>query len=206
MSPNQKKIVIVGLVGLLVVAAVTSNATTVTENNVNEFDMFKWQIDYIIDKWEGVKCENVSGDRGGVTKFGITKKEYPNLDICNLTREQAIKIYFDDYWTRGKLKFIPDDIQFMHFGGVVNFGIGGQTKCLQRAAGVSQDGIVGVATLSAAQNVTPQSLFNAQKQRYDDIIAAAHAKNDYSQDRFYRGWMNRIEDFFRQQLEVNQYG
>ena len=32
-------------------------------------------------------------DRGGETNFGITKKFYPNVDIKNLTKEQAKKIY-----------------------------------------------------------------------------------------------------------------
>jgi lysozyme family protein len=37
-------------------------------------------------------------DPGGETKFGISKRAYPNLDIKNLTREQAIEIYRKDYW------------------------------------------------------------------------------------------------------------
>ena len=32
-------------------------------------------------------------DAGGETNFGITKKFYPNVDIKNLTEEQAKKIY-----------------------------------------------------------------------------------------------------------------
>ena len=32
-----------------------------------------------------------------VTKFGISKKSYPNIDISNLTEEEAIQIYYEDF-------------------------------------------------------------------------------------------------------------
>src|SRR5690606_2973445 len=39
-------------------------------------------------------------DPGGETKFGISKRQYPDLDIANLTREQAIEIYRRDWWDK----------------------------------------------------------------------------------------------------------
>jgi lysozyme family protein len=36
---------------------------------------------------------NARGDAGGETKFGISKREYPNVDIANLTRDDVIAIY-----------------------------------------------------------------------------------------------------------------
>jgi len=36
-------------------------------------------------------------DRGGETKYGITKRFYPNVDIKNLRNEQAKIIYHQDY-------------------------------------------------------------------------------------------------------------
>lgn len=41
---------------------------------------------------------NHPADPGGETNFGITKRSYPNLDIKNLTKEEAIEIYRRDYW------------------------------------------------------------------------------------------------------------
>ena len=35
-------------------------------------------------------------DLGGETNFGITKRWYPDLDIKNLTKEDAIEIYKKD--------------------------------------------------------------------------------------------------------------
>lgn len=36
-------------------------------------------------------------DPGGETKFGISKRAYPDLDIANLTRDEARAIYKRDY-------------------------------------------------------------------------------------------------------------
>ena len=40
---------------------------------------------------------NHPNDRGGETKFGISKRWYPNEDIKNLTRERTDMILFRDY-------------------------------------------------------------------------------------------------------------
>ena len=42
-------------------------------------------------------------DPGGETKFGISKRAYPQLDIKSLTLDQAKAIYRRDYWDRLQL-------------------------------------------------------------------------------------------------------
>lgn len=37
-------------------------------------------------------------DPGGETRWGISKRQYPNVDIPQLTLEQAKAIYLRDYW------------------------------------------------------------------------------------------------------------
>ena len=39
-------------------------------------------------------------DPGGETKFGISKRSYPQLDIKNLTIDQAQNIYKTDFWDK----------------------------------------------------------------------------------------------------------
>ena len=39
-------------------------------------------------------------DPGGETKWGVSKRSYPNLDIKNLTKEQAKKIFRKDFWDK----------------------------------------------------------------------------------------------------------
>src|SRR5690606_26803467 len=43
---------------------------------------------------------NDPADPGGETKFGISKRQYPDLDIASLTREQAVEIYRRDWWDK----------------------------------------------------------------------------------------------------------
>lgn len=39
-------------------------------------------------------------DPGGETKYGISKRAYPELEIGTLTLEEAKQIYFKDYYTK----------------------------------------------------------------------------------------------------------
>ena len=43
---------------------------------------------------------NDPNDRGGETKFGISKKEFPEVDIPNLTVEKAEDIYYAKYYEK----------------------------------------------------------------------------------------------------------
>jgi len=63
--------------------------------------MFKKIIGIIINRNEGgAKVVNDPNDKGGLTKFGISQRAYPNLDIKNLTLEQAEEIYYNDYFMK----------------------------------------------------------------------------------------------------------
>ncbi len=46
-------------------------------------------------KMEGGYWDDPSG---GPTKFGISQKWHPKVDVKNLTIEQAIEIYYTEYW------------------------------------------------------------------------------------------------------------
>ena len=40
-------------------------------------------------------------DLGGETNFGIAGRFYPDVDIKNLTKSDAINIYYNEYWKPG---------------------------------------------------------------------------------------------------------
>ena len=98
-------------------------------------------------------------DAGGETNFGIAKRFYPNVDIKNLTKEQAKKIYHQDYWRPAKCDAVPSHLRYIYFDMCVNFGRSGAVKVLQRAANaknrdkIEVDGGIGPATLKAIQNL-----------------------------------------------------
>ena len=77
---------------------------------------------------------NDPDDAGGETKYGIAKRWYPNVDIKNLTKEQAKHIYHTDYWKPAKCDSVPPKLRHIYFDMCVNFGRRGAVKVLQQAA------------------------------------------------------------------------
>lgn len=92
------------------------------------------------------------GDPGLATKYGISKRSYPDVDIKNLTLDQARAIYKEDFWDRCFCDELPKGLDFIMFDTAVNQGPSSAVKMLQSAAGVTVDGVLGPQTLKAAQN------------------------------------------------------
>ena len=70
---------------------------------------FQKAVDDLIDNWEGGYAFDPA-DPGGVTKFGISKAAYPLLDIVHLTRDQAVAIYYRDYWVKPGMQTIAGPV------------------------------------------------------------------------------------------------
>ncbi len=92
---------------------------------------------------------NDPNDPGGETKWGISKRTYPELDIKNLTREEAVAIYNVDFWIPARIASLPNSVAFQAMDFAVNSGIPVAIAALQRAAGSAPDGYVGPVTLAA---------------------------------------------------------
>lgn len=93
---------------------------------------FKVAVDIVI-KHEGGYVNNPK-DPGGETKFGITKRWHPNLNIKELTIENAEKIYFDEYWQPNRYGEIEaQDIANQILDLAVNCGAVEANKILQKS-------------------------------------------------------------------------
>lgn len=90
-------------------------------------------------------------DPGGETKYGISKRAYPTIDIKNLTLDGAKLIYKRDYWDRCRCDDLPEAVRFDVFDAAVNSGVKQAIVWLQRALGVVADGVIGSITLSFAE-------------------------------------------------------
>lgn len=102
---------------------------------------------------------NDPDDPGGETKFGISKKDYPNLDIKNLTIDQAKTIYKSDYYMKMGLDHLNDTgVQYYAMDMGVNIGTGRGVKILQHALRIPQDGEIGPDTVNAVNAATPHTL------------------------------------------------
>jgi len=62
---------------------------------------------YILEA-EGEKTSLLVGDYGGLSKFGISSRAFPSVDIKNLTWDEACKIYSDNFFYKYRLDLIAD--------------------------------------------------------------------------------------------------
>lgn len=132
---------------------------------------------------------NNPNDLGGETKFGISKRSYPQIDIANLTRDEAKEIYQRDFWLRGEMDSFDGAISFQAFDAAVNHGIETAIRLLQRAAGVADDGHIGPITIFAIKekSVTDMlMLFIAYRIQYWTKLTTWAT--------FGKGWANRAAD------------
>lgn len=88
-------------------------------------------------------------DAGGETKYGISKRAYPTLDIANLTKAQAGEVYFRDYWQKIKGDQLPQAVALFVFDTAVNMGVRRAAKHLQKLCKATPDGVIGPMTLDA---------------------------------------------------------
>ena len=124
-------------------------------------------------------------DPGGETKFGISKRAFPNLDIANLTVDQASDIYRRDYWDVVKGDQLPSALAACVFSCAVNMGNDKAVRLLQRACGVQVDGILGQNTLRAA------SRLEGAVARFCAEWALAYT-GTRNFDLYGRGWLRRV--------------
>ena len=134
---------------------------------------------------------NDPDDAGGETKYGIAKRWYPSVDIKNLTKEQAKKIYHTDYWRRGKCDEVPPKLRHIYFDMCVNQGRGRAVKILQqtanaKGANLKVDGGMGPMTIAAVKNVELERVRAYRIKYYADLVTR---KPDL--EKFYFGWFRR---------------
>lgn len=125
-------------------------------------------LDFIpfILELEGSDYEDVPGDSGGPTKFGIDSASHPGVDIRNLTREQAIAIYYQE-WSREGCESLTYPMGELFFDCCVNSGYGEARQILARA--------------------TTPAAFVAEYDRVYRLIVANHPQDE----KFLTGWLNR---------------
>lgn len=147
-------------------------------------DNFKMAVNLTLEK-EGILSDH-KDDAGGLTKYGISQAAYPGLDIANLSKEDAIKIYKRDYWDKAQCLELPYPLDVMVFDTAVNHGVTKAVKILQESLGLKADGIVGQQTRAAARTAK-NSIYTVFM--INRLYAYTSAK---SWPTFKEGWKNRL--------------
>jgi lysozyme family protein len=163
---------------------------------------------------------NDPNDQGGHTKYGISRLAAPELDIKNLTLDQAREWYRENYWIPLYCSFISDGrICFELFESAVNFD---PPKFPKRATSIAQgalillgghtgpplqikfDGTMGPQTVKALNGFVDiralLKLMNGLQlaallvgsKGADEFIALVKDRKPVLQ-RYLKGWLKRVE-------------
>lgn len=122
-------------------------------------------------KWEGTKYENDPSDPGGATRFGIDQRSHPNVDIRHLTEQEAMDIYWNEYWIKCGCDHMDWPMSFIWFNCCVNCGIGRAQKIFK------------------ISGKNPKKFLDEQEDFYKRLAEARP-----SSKKFLKGWLNRTQD------------
>jgi len=102
---------------------------------------------------------NHSKDPGGMTNLGVTKATYEEwighpvseAIMRKLTPQLVGPLYKKKFWDMMKCDGLPKGLDLCVFDFGVNAGVKRSARMLQRLVGVSDDGVIGPATLKAVE-------------------------------------------------------
>jgi len=160
----------------------------------------------IIIEWESRKFTNDPIDRGHATKDGITLSTWMaqgydkdgdgdvDVDDLKLINNNDFEFILKLYWNSWKADQINNqsiaNILVDWVWGSGSWGI----KIPQRILGLTEDGVVGKITLNAVNTANQKGLFQDIKKFREQFLWDI-VKRDPTQQRFIKGWLNRLADF-----------
>jgi lysozyme family protein len=116
----------------------------------------------------GSRCTTDQDDPGGTTKYGLSQRANPDLDIVNLTEQQAKEVYLKRYWTPSGCDEAPYPWDMVVFDTAVNLGV-------KRALALKE------------QSATPSDLHMERITYYCNLVS-----NKPIMAKYIRGWVNRV--------------
>jgi lysozyme family protein len=164
---------------------------------------------------------NDPDDHGGKTNFGISDlrdgKEDGLIDINldgigdvdpeNLTREQAICIFYKDYWLANQCDKLPECIALIVFDIAVNQSAVFARKSLQRIIGATPDGIIGSNTLAKLNGISNSLvLHDLTKRRCLRYAKKVKDSSQHKQVKYLRGWLDRAFTVLFEAQSLNHIG
>ena len=135
------------------------------------FDKF---FDLTVMQFEGgSRYTNDADDPGGETKYGISKRSNPDLDIARLTKDQAKEIYRQRYWGPIGADDMPYPWDMIVADAAVNMGV-------SRAVGLK------------GKAATPCEFHMERIAYYCNLVEMKPIMQKY-----HRGWINRVNNLWK---------
>jgi lysozyme family protein len=167
---------------------------------------------------EGDRYTNHPADRGGPTRWGITLtawreyKQDPSLqaaDVERITQAEAREFYAFVHIRKPRFDLVVDEsLRELLIDAGVNHGVRQSVLWIQRAAGVTADGVLGPISLEAINAAAPLALFlevaGARLRLYglltsrDPELKRAKLAGIRLQAENTAGWCNRLAEFLEQ--------
>ena len=148
-------------------------------------------------KSEGLWSDNPAVP-GGATMKGITLSVYrewkrnPHIskeELRVIPDEEVYNLYKELYWNNVQGDYLPAGVDYAVFDSAVNMGVGRAANLIQEAVGVTADGVLGPASVSAIQKTDPKELiekFSALKESFYRSLKTFPT--------FGKGWLNRVAE------------
>lgn len=141
---------------------------------------------------------NDSDDLGGETKYGISKRSFPRLNIKRLTVADATQIYWRYYWLP-LYDVMPERVGQKVFDLSVNCGRKRAHQFLQkglRSLGykIAVDGAIGQRTMNAIEDAVEanQDLYGALVKQAETYYRNLARRRRFA--KYLRGWLRRLEE------------
>ena len=159
-----------------------------------EISICEYCIEQVIQHEDASGKGVVINDSGGKTRWGISQRSYPTLNISSLTKQDAINIYKVDFWdVIHASELLNKDVALKMLDISVNMGKIAAIKLFQRVLGINDDGVIGPDTIKHINDSDPQELLknvrDAQKAHYTYLAQ----KHPARYKRYLNGWIRRAE-------------
>ena len=136
-------------------------------------------------RWEGgARVTRDSSDPGGTTKYGISQRAHPTVDVPNLTEKEARAIYRDKYWSPLECGAMPWPQCLVVMDYAVHSGV--KTVRSVRHA---------LTQLAHVRNPRERA-YRLNAYRMGFLLRIA--KRRKASRKYVRGWMNRVHAIFEE--------